>query len=160
MDEFWELLEADDISKIQENSENISPIVKDYFREFNNSLKLENINTPLIEKLEQISGEDYSEIKEMLVSPQMVLIWKGLTLTPSKDSGINEQMLTNISQVLPLLIDWVKSKRENDKIQNIYNLICAVVISNMIFCQISIGESMQNIDNSLQKLQQLMNANA
>ena len=160
MDTFWELLEADDISKIQENSENISPIVKDYFREFNNSLKLENINTPLIEKLEQISGEDYSEIKEMLVSPQMLLIWKGLTLTPSKDSGINEQMLTNISQVLPLLIDWVKSKRENDKIKNIYNLICTVVISNMISCQISIGESMQNIDNSLQKLEQLMNTNS
>lgn len=160
MDTFWELLETDDISKIKENSENISPIVKDYFKEFNNSLKLENINTPLVEKLEQISGDDYSEFKEMLVSPQMLLIWKGLTLTPSKDSGINDQMLTNISQVLPLLIDWVKSKRENDKIKNIYNLICAVVISNMISCQISIGESMQNIDNSLQILEQLMNTNA
>jgi hypothetical protein len=157
MDTFWKQFEADDISKIEEN---FSPIVKDYFKEFNNSLKLENINTPLIEKLEQISGDDYSEIKEMLVSPQMLLIFKGLTLSPSSDSGIDDQMITNISQVLPLLIDWVKSKRENDNIENIYNLICAVVISNMISCQISIGESMQNIDNSLQKLQQLMNTNA
>ena len=164
MEKFIEILEKGDIEEIERYAEEMEKSnemgVVNFFGELNEKIgRKENWGEmkELVEILERISGDECDEMKTMVISPQSLILLKGLSIVSEKDSGISEELKNGIMEIIPEIVDYLKGEKELDFDR--YGKIMKMTLSNMIKSQFDLNESMEKMSESLDKLENLMKTN-
>ena len=164
MEKFIEILESSDIEEIEKYTEEMEKSnemgVVNFFDDLNEKIgRKENLEEvkELVAILENVSGDEYDEMKEIIFSPHFLLILKGLSVVSEKDSGISEELKNRIIGIIPEIVYYLKGEKELDF--DMYEKIVRLTLINMIKCQIEIRDKMEKMGDSLDKLESLMKTN-
>jgi len=105
-----------------------------------------------------VTGNDYDELKNMQVTPQIIIMIKGITLSSHNVSGLKPEIKDELIMLYPQIIDWIKNNQENEDMTVLYSLAMASILVNAIKNEVEINASLRNINNTIAKIE-LMNTN-
>ena len=164
MDKFFEILDSNTKDNLINNFDELrdNKEINDFFNGLNAKIGRREDYGELVGLMEKVSGNDFSEFKNGIITGQSMLLLKGFLVTPVEESGIEGTVFEYLNREFPVICDFVKDYRKTNSIAGYEETIqkieklTKIIFVNMIKSQLNLNYIMENIGENLDKLKNLL----